>query len=223
MTARGENELIVFLKQPIEGRVKKRLAATIGHEAAVALYRCFVSDTLAAARRSGYPTTAFVHPPGAGAVAWLGGGVLCRPQQGHDLGERMLHAFQEAFSRSSRAVLIGSDCPDLPPAFLREAFDGLKARDAVLGPAADGGYYLVGFSSPAFLPAIFKDIEWGGPKVFEATMTIFREKGVDIHVLPVWSDVDDYADLEALYGRCRNVPAGQLSTIDFLRNHFHYR
>jgi len=225
LKAPPENRLIVFVKNPVRGAVKTRLAKTIGDKAAVDLYRCFVSDILATVRKTGYPALAFFHPPEArGAVEnWIGGDIVCVPQKGNDLGQRMLDAFQNVWVQSSRAVLIGSDCPDLPPAFLHEAFDALKTRGAVLGPARDGGYYLIGFSSGGFLPEAFRGIEWSGSNVFEATMRTFREKGADVHVLPLWSDIDEFPDLADVCDRQRDLPPGRLKTIDYLRNTFHWR
>lgn len=218
-----EERLIVFVKYPVPGNVKTRLANTVGADMAVALYRCFVSDTLSAARRSGYPTLLCFHPPDAhdALIAWLGTKLTAVPQKGNDLGERMLKAFQETLQESSRVVLVGSDCPDLPARLLHQAFESLKSHQAVVGPAEDGGYYLIGFSSK-FTDAPFKGIEWGGPKVFEATMAALRENGVNVYTLPVWKDVDEYDDLRALYARNKALPPGRLATVDFLRDHFHW-
>jgi len=216
-----EERLILFLRLPAKGLVKTRLAETIGDEAALDLYRCLVSDTLAAVRRAGRAPLVFFHPPGLGpAIDWLGGGVTCLPQEGGDLGMRMLAAFRKVFSlpACSRAVLIGSDLPDLPPAFIDEAFERLKSQDAVIGPAHDGGYYLIGFRRGAVLPAAFEGIEWGGRGVFEATMAVFRKEGVSVHVLPHWDDIDVYEDVKALYDRLRDLPPGRLSTIDYIRD-----
>ncbi|OPY68788.1 MAG: 2-phospho-L-lactate guanylyltransferase [Syntrophorhabdaceae bacterium PtaU1.Bin034] len=220
----GENRLIVFVRSPVKGEVKTRLAKTIGDEATLALYRCFVSDTLATIRLAGYPAVAFFYPPEAFEAVrdWLGNDITCVPQEGGDLGERMLAAFRKAFVGCSRAVLVGSDCPDLPPGLLHEAFNGLKTHDAVIGPAGDGGYYLIGFNSAGFLEAPFGGIEWGGPKVFEDTVAILRENGVDVRMLPPWNDIDEYDDLRALYDRQNSLPPGRLSTMDFLRNRLHW-
>ncbi len=216
----GPDTLIVFVKLPAPGQVKTRLATTLGAEPAAALYRCFVTDTLAAARRSGYSTLVFFHPPGsARAIAdWLGQGVTVLPQHGNDLGERMSGALHAALASSGRAVLIGSDCPDLPCALLDDAFEALATHQATVGPADDGGYYLIGFSRKGLTEAAFTGIEWGGPNVFEATMNSLAKNDVKVHVLPRWSDIDEYNDLKAFYERHRDVPGGMLATIDFLRD-----
>ncbi len=220
----GHDALIVFVKLPVPGRVKTRLAKTLGADTAAALYRCFVADTVAAARRSGYSTRVVFHPPeSAPAIAaWLGQGVTFLPQHGNDLGERMSDALHTALAGSARAVLIGSDCPDLPFALLHEAFEALITHQAVIGPARDGGYYLIGFSREGFAEAAFTGIEWGGPDVFEATMDTLAKNGVKVHVLPAWNDIDEYGDLTALYERHRGLPPGMLATIDFLRDHLRW-
>jgi uncharacterized protein len=221
---RVDDLLIIFVKLPVNGNVKTRLAKTIGTEAATALYRCFASDTFAAARRTGYPLLVFFYPPEAheDAAQWLGKDVTCLPQRGIDLGERMLGAFQEAFSRCSRAVLVGSDCPDLPDIILEEAFGCLKSCDAVIGPAVDGGYYLIGFSSLNMPEELFKDIEWGSSGVFETTVAVMRKHRLNVHILPTWNDIDEYHDLKAIYERQKDLLPGRLSTVDYLRDHFHW-
>jgi uncharacterized protein len=220
-----DERLLVFVKVPIQGTVKTRLATAIGAETAARLYRCFVSDTLTGVRRAGYPLLVFFHPPEADRAvdAWLGEGLTCLPQRGGDLGERMFAAFQEAFRWCSRAVLVGADCPDLPDEILHEAFACLNTHDAVLGPARDGGYYLIGFSSSGGMrEEIFQGIEWGSSGVHEATMAAMRMHRIHFHILPLWRDVDDYDDLKALYDRQKHRPAGDLATVDFLRDRFRW-
>lgn len=217
-----EDRLMVFVKCPVKGNVKTRLAKTVGDEAALDLYRCFVADILAASRRTGFSPHIFFYPPDAlrAVIDWLGDDMVYRPQEGNDLGERMMAAFQKAFTGCSRAVLVGSDSPDLSPDLLHEAFESLKICDAVIGPAGDGGYYLIGFSSAGFSQAPFKGIEWGTPTVFKDTMAILLKNCLNVHVLPAWHDIDEYGDLRALYDRHKHTPPGTLATIDFLRNHF---
>jgi rSAM/selenodomain-associated transferase 1 len=215
-----DGKLIVFAKVPDQGKVKTRLAWTVGDEAAYALYRCFVADTLALARRARHETEVFFYPPEAAEAAadWLGSDVVHRPQNGADLGERMSFAFQAVFRGSSRAVLIGSDIPDLPLSVLDNAFEGLRTDDVVIGPARDGGYYLIGFSAHTFTIAPFDGILWGGPHVFEDTMSIFRKMRLSVCVLPTWNDIDDYDDLRVFFDAHRNLVPGALLTVDYLRD-----
>lgn len=220
----AEDCLIVFLKLPTKGNVKTRLAQKVGPEIAAALYRTFVADTLRIVSQSNYEALVFFYPPESlrAITDWLGEEMTLLPQEGSDLGERMLKAFRVTFQKASRAVLIGSDCPDLSPIVLNQAFEALKTHGAVIGPAEDGGYYLIGLNAEACTDVPFKGIEWGSASVFEDTMEAFGESGVSVCVLPVWHDVDDYNDLKAFYERQRAAPPGNFSTIDFLREHLQW-
>jgi rSAM/selenodomain-associated transferase 1 len=213
--------LIVFVKLPAPGQVKTRLAKAVGADTAAALYRCFVADTLATARQGGHAPLVFFHPPESAPAmaAWLGKEITFLPQHGNDLGARMSDALRTALAGCGRAVLIGSDCPDLPSTLLQEAFEALITHQAVIGPAGDGGYYLIGFTPEGFRAAAFTGIGWGGPDVFRTTMARLTEEGIKVHILPAWNDVDDYDGLTALYDRHRGLPSGTLATIDFLRDH----
>ena len=128
--------------------------------------------------------------------AWLGEDYLYMPQQGENLGERMKNAFTEALAMNfKRVVLIGSDIPSLPLEFIEEAFISLEKKDVVIGPSADGGYYLVGFRDKKFSPRAFKGIPWSTERVFEETMKIFEHEGLTVHTLKMLRDIDTVQDL----------------------------
>ncbi|MBI4634214.1 MAG: TIGR04282 family arsenosugar biosynthesis glycosyltransferase [Deltaproteobacteria bacterium] len=195
--------ILLFVKSPEQAPVKSRLAADIGEEAAGELYRNFVLDILETL--SGVTATmrcalhVCVHPPGAlqQTRKWLGNDYRCLPQRGQNLGERMRNAFQAGFAEGyKRAVIIGSDTPDLTGEIITEGLRRLEHGEAVIGPAHDGGYYLIGFRSDTFLPAVFEDIPWSTGDVFAATMKIFRQAKSDVAVLPPWRDVDTLSDLQ---------------------------
>jgi hypothetical protein len=152
-------------------------------------------------------------------VEWLGRELAYEPQEGNSLGERMYAAFRRAFRDCRRAVLIGTDTPDLPPSLVEEAFRSLRTHDAVIGPAFDGGYYLIGLSVDSLVPDLFRDLPWGSARVFELTRQIFEEHGLEFHLLPRWGDIDDYDDLAAFFDRWKDLPRGALATIDYLRDH----
>jgi uncharacterized protein len=219
-----EGDIIVFMKSPVEGSVKTRLARVVGSHVAAELYRCFVTDILAMTRRTGYLTHLFVDPGGAlpAVQEWLGSDLFYYPQTGEDLGARMSSAFRTILSASHRAVLIGSDCPDLPESVIDAALEHLTSYDAVIGPAQDGGYYLIGFTPGAFCETAFASIAWGTSTVFAATMDVLQSTGLKVHVLPNWRDVDEYDDLVTLYDRQKQLGLGCLATIDFLRDRFHW-
>jgi len=156
--------LLVFAKEPVAGHVKTRLAATIGVEAAARVYRDLLATTLAhahAAWRSRIVDHIELWCASDGDIAFLRGigtafGAARYMQAGGDLGERMTHAMRDAFTRSASVLLIGSDCPLLEPARLAEAGSALAEHEAVLVPAEDGGYVLVGARRE--LP--FADVRW---------------------------------------------------------------
>jgi hypothetical protein len=196
--------VILFVRFPEKGRVKTRLAASVGDETAVRLYENFVLDAIDTLSGCPRPFIISFHPPSsAGRVAsWLGDHRYM-PQRGADLGERMKNAFLSVFETGvSKALLMGSDVPDLPPSVIEEAFSALGGNGAVLGPALDGGYYLIGFNKNAFVPGAFEGIAWGAPSVFRDTMRALE--GVRVHVLPRWRDVDTVEDLDALFLRRKN-------------------
>jgi hypothetical protein len=212
----SSSTVLFFLKQPVSGQVKSRLAAVLGGENALRLYRAFVEDMLATIDGAGLAHRVCVHPPAAipAVASWLGHHRRYLSQEGEDLGERMANAFRGIFAEGiSRAVLIGSDLPDLPAHLLTEALDVLGRHDAVIGPARDGGYYLIGFRRETFLPDAFPGIAWGGADVFEHTMERFRASGAGVHVLPTWNDVDTIEDLRDLVQRSRGAVSAAHRTV----------
>jgi rSAM/selenodomain-associated transferase 1 len=192
----------LFARHPAPGLVKTRLAAALSPDAAAALYSAFTQDIVArfrhvAARRilaftpSDIAAREHFHQLAAGDYElW--------PQPDGSLGER-LHAFFDAhLAAADRSVVIGSDSPTLPAEFAARALELLGERDCVLGPAADGGYYLIALRRPS--PALFEGIEWGTPRVLEQTVDRLRQAGLSLHLLPVWYDVDTPDDLAFLRG-----------------------
>jgi len=216
----GLSPILLFVKTPVEGRVKSRLAASLGDGPALELYRCFVLDILDTIAACGHEVIIFYDPPGQqdDITGWLGSGRDYRPQEGIDLGERMELAFRSAFSSgASRTILIGSDFPDLPAKILIEAFDELERHDAVLGPALDGGYYLIGSNRDGFRSEVFHNIPWSTSAVFEETMQVLSRTGAQVHLLPQWRDVDRIEDLHALYERNKGTAFEQSRTMPILR------
>lgn len=190
--------VLLFIKSPEKGRVKSRLSKAIGEDAALDIYKSLVCRTVDKLRESNYLFTLCFYPPGSGAIVrnWLGDTYRYEPQTGSDLGERMKNAFIRSFSTGmEKVVLIGSDIPGLSVSLIDQALVALDTRGAAIGPANDGGYYLIGFNDDAFLTEIFEAIEWGTDSVYCRTMSVFKEKGIDVHVLPLLTDVDTYEDL----------------------------
>ncbi len=215
--------LLLFLKAPEPGEVKTRLAQAIGAEAACRLYRNFVLDLLETLSRitgaGSLDLRIFFSPPAAAQEVrkWLGSGYDYAPQEGRDLGERMKNAFLASFTRGyERVLLLGSDVPDLTGEIIKEGFDHLEGCGAVLGPARDGGYYLIGFRANAFLPAVFDHIPWSTEEVFAKTLAIFRSANCTVALLPAWRDIDTLADLRDLRERHRTGAFARSRTLLYL-------
>ena len=139
------------------------------------------------------------------------------PQRGEDLGARMAHCFHEAFSKGfHRVVLIGSDLPDLPAEIIDEAFTSLEKIDSVIGPAYDGGYYLIGFNKGSFTPEVFSGIEWSTETVLQKTLDILKNQKRTVHHLPRWGDIDTLEDLKQFVERNEATPICQ-RTMDYLK------
>lgn len=196
--------VLVFVKVPEKGKVKTRLARDRGPDFALRAYECMALDTLDAVKAAGRPFRICYTPPeGLGRMqAWLGSDHDYLPQTGADLGERMERAFHQAFSEGARQVLlIGSDIPELSVPLLSEAFQALESKDAVIGPARDGGYYLIGFTAQGFDPAVFHGMTWSVGTVLRETLSRLETFGSSTHVLPELGDIDCKADLDALQAR----------------------
>lgn len=190
--------ILVFVRAPEAGRVKTRLAATLGAEGALRVYRRLAEHTVREARAAGAELRIHFTPPDREAEvrAWLGDGPLYLPQSAGDLGARMEAAFRAAFDAGAeRVVIIGSDLPDLSAALLRRALAALDTHPAVLGPARDGGYYLLGMRT--MIPGIFADIPWSTPEVLALTLHRMRAAAIEPALLETLSDVDEADDLPA--------------------------
>jgi rSAM/selenodomain-associated transferase 1 len=190
------NVLGIFAKYWQPGEVKTRLARDVGAEAAARLHRAFVETLLARFRDAGECRWLACTPddslPAFGELAeaaWV-----CVPQGGGDLGQRMARFFDRAFAAGAqRVVLIGSDSPDLPVPIVGEAFERLDEVPVVLGPAEDGGYYLVGARGAT--PPLFDQVAWSSPAVWPQTLFRLREHGLAWQELSPWRDIDTLADL----------------------------
>jgi uncharacterized protein len=189
--------VLVFVREPVAGRVKTRLAAEIGTEAALRVYTRLAEHAVTQALRLGPAVQVRVHytPDGARGVVqqWLGGGPVYLPQHGDDLGDRMRSAFQAAFDRGFRqVVIIGSDLPRMSTDLLRHAFALLDQHPVVLGPADDGGYYLLGLRQ---MQDVFHGIPWSTDRVLDCTSQRLRRAGISPALLEPLRDVDHAADL----------------------------
>lgn len=215
------SRLIVFTRYPQPGRVKTRLIPALGPDGAAELHSLLTARTIATAQKLchqgrtqlevRYGDTDWrrvyhwlnVQPSDgsmdlARAAGTLPGGcpVRLRPQSGADLGARMHDAFVEAHHDGRQAILVGTDVPGLTATHLGEAIDALERHDLVLGPATDGGYYLVGLRSPRL--DLFADVPWGRDDVLARTLDLARSAGLEVHMLGQLTDIDRPEDLPLL-------------------------
>ena len=196
--------LLVFAREPVLGRVKTRLAAGIGAAAALAVYRELLALTAAAVAAAQVPTTVWLAeaPDGGDPTQprpeWPG--LPWRVQPAADaLGARMAQAFGEAFAAGAgRVVIIGTDCPGLSAALLRQAFDQLLHAEIVVGPADDGGYYLLGMNR--LEAELFTNKAWSTTTVLPDTLADAARLGLRVAQLPTLHDVDSAQDLATWRG-----------------------
>lgn len=206
--APGRAALIVFAKVPSPGAVKTRLTALLTPEDASRLYDAFLRDALDQYRALDVAVRLYLAPSDAGLPGDLAGAaVSVHTQQGQDLGARMLRAFVETFAAGyERIVVIGTDHPTLPTDFIAAAFDLLhEPLSVVMGPSEDGGYYLLGLNE--LYPALFRDIVYSRPDVFDRTMEKALATSAEVTVLPPWYDVDEPAMLARLAGELAESPS----------------
>lgn len=188
--------LIIFLRNPVSGKVKTRLAAGVGADAALQIYRKLVAHTLKAAAQSGARVYLF-YDESLPEIARRTPDVEYRLQEGKDLGARMYHAFQSLqVDGCDQSVIIGSDCPEITGDHIRRAFDSLREYDSVVGPADDGGYYLLGLTSPH--PSLFTGKNWSTESVLEDTLADIRLLGWSFTTLPTLTDIDTVDDLRRI-------------------------
>jgi rSAM/selenodomain-associated transferase 1 len=192
----SRNGLIVFLRTPEAGKVKTRLAADIGNTGALRIYRKLVQHTLQVCSEANVGRYLFYdqHLPDP---ADRDPRFHYRLQHGNTLGERMYNAFNTVFDEGcTRSVIIGSDCAELTKAHISTAFDLLSANDSVLGPAKDGGYYLLGLNT--LHPSIFSDKQWSTSTVLEHTIRDIDALGWSLATLEPLSDIDTLADVKSI-------------------------
>jgi uncharacterized protein len=190
-----ENALIIFIKNPALGKVKTRLARTVGDEKALHIYLELTRITrqnakiLRGVSRHVFYSDFYNHDD-----EWAKNMFQKHVQSGSDLGERMSNAFFDILKTHKRAVIIGSDCPTLTTEILELAFEKLKTHDFVVGPSTDGGYYLLGFGHNNMNNFVFKNMDWSTDKVLPTTLKRIEDNGKTVFLLPELTDVDEEKD-----------------------------
>ena len=194
-----KKKLLIFTRYPVAGRTKTRLIPALGAAGAANLQRLMTERTLRTAENLAaefQPEVEIRHAGGTGGQMknWLGPNRIYREQGGGDLGEKMSRAMSEAFQAGYRQVMvIGADCPGLSPEILASGFAGLADHDLVLGPAKDGGYYLLGLARPC--PELFSNRSWGSNLLLAETMTAAKKLALKCYLLEELADVDRPEDL----------------------------
>ncbi len=197
--------LVVFAKAPLAGQVKTRLIGALTAEEVAQLYICFLRDTFATMEvvqeeRENLSLVLCFTPPDeieAFESADLDG-CLMMAQRGDNLGAKLRNCLADLFELGfSKIVIIGADTPTLPEEIIIEAFEQLTSQNqVVIGPATDGGYYLIGMSQ--LQPKLFEDVNWGSENVLTETLARAGEARLTISQLPLWHDIDSPQDLEKL-------------------------
>lgn len=195
--------IILFFKRLIVGKVKTRLAAEIGEETALVVYRAMILDLLENLSAVSEFLVPYINEYDPQLDLKLAEILRIEPriQHGKDLGARMYNALDEVFcSGAQRAVLIGSDIPHLTADVVIEYLSCLNEYQVVIGPAQDGGYYLIGFTRNAFTDVLFKNISWSSPDVLEKTLKNAEGAGVKCYVGKMFRDIDTVEDLKMITG-----------------------
>lgn len=187
------NLLLIFTRNPILGQCKTRLAKTIGDRAALEIYQLLLKKTREASRGAHADKWVCYSDYIGRDDGWDQPDFAKQQQRGRDLGERMHNAFEQGFAAGYRRIcIIGSDLWDLDSTLLNLAFGCLEQSEAVIGPALDGGYYLLGLSR--LMPELFTGKAWGGPAIYQETIRHFSSMAYT--VLPAKNDIDIYEDIK---------------------------
>ncbi|MBE9028574.1 TIGR04282 family arsenosugar biosynthesis glycosyltransferase [filamentous cyanobacterium LEGE 11480] len=190
--------LVIFARYPIAGQAKTRLIPALGAEGAAQLQRRMNQHTIAMATACAVPIQIrFCGGTATQLRQHLGNELNYQPQGDGDLGDRMANAFHDGFQQGHKQiVIIGTDCPFIDQAIIRTAFTALATHDLVIGPATDGGYYLIGLRQ--LLPELFQAIPWSTDAVLAKTLEIATANAVSYTLLPQLSDIDRPDDLAHL-------------------------
>ena len=190
----NKNLTIVFVRNPELGKVKTRLAKTIGDKDALKIYTLLLQHTESVLHKASSDKVVYYSEEIQNKDLWDDAVYQKKLQKGADLGERMQNAFETAFKDTyEKAVIVGSDLFDLNPNHIEEAFTALENHDVVLGPSLDGGYYLLGMKKMHL--AVFKNKQWGTDSVLESTLKNLNQQNVKL--LEALNDIDTFEDLKA--------------------------
>ncbi len=197
--------IVIFAKAPIPGLVKTRLASFLTPEECAELYKCFFLDIVASIEKSGYSLFVSFTPTESENIIrdLIPPKLSIFPQEGNDLGERMLNAARYISNLGkTKVILVGADIPALSEDYIVHAVKSLDNHELCIGPAYDGGYYLIGFKKPQ--PILFEGISWGTGKVLAHTLKRIKALGLSCYRLPTLRDVDTFDDLAYLHSQLQD-------------------
>jgi rSAM/selenodomain-associated transferase 1 len=208
----------MFVKEPVSGFVKTRLAKTLGDEKTLALYEHFVNDLINTLKDTGYEFKLCVYPNNT-LISKVFGNYNNFMQEDGDLGVKMQKAFESQFNQGyEKIILIGSDTPHIPKDYFEKTFKMLDLKESVIGPSLDGGYYLIAFNKKSFNPKMFQNIKWSSEVVLKQTL----EKTVSytVQLLYELNDIDTQEDLENFYIEYKNSSFKHSKTMKLLDKYF---
>jgi uncharacterized protein len=199
------NALIIFIKNPVKGQVKTRLAETVGDEKALEIYQYLLEKTFEITKEIDCQKFVFYSDKIIKNDIWDTTIYIKKKQKGVDLGARMYAAFEEIFAIGNykNIIIIGSDCPQLTPSLIEKAFDELKYNSFVIGPAYDGGYYLLGMKQLRI--ELFEKIIWSGPRVLIDTIARINSMVKTFYQLPPLPDIDTIEDWKTYQINVRKI------------------
>ncbi|MBU0497724.1 MAG: TIGR04282 family arsenosugar biosynthesis glycosyltransferase [Candidatus Thermoplasmatota archaeon] len=215
--------VLFFVKYPIKGQVKSRLSAHLEPVFLLTLYQCFVTDIVTMLYKTRLPILLCFSPSiyEQKFRQWIPTASVYIPQNGKSLGERMKNGFIDGFNQGFTTLLvIGSDSPDLKPKIISQAVEKLNHYDAVIGPSADGGYYLFGLHKETFSAGFFENIKWSTNTVYETTLQKLHDDQKSVFSLPMWYDIDTIEDLKKLYQLNQTTSFTESETMRLLNQYF---
>jgi rSAM/selenodomain-associated transferase 1 len=190
--------LILFVRKPELGKVKTRISATVGDEATLLIYQKLLQHTWDITHELPVDKFVFYTEIEPDEDLWSKGGYVKMIQEAGDLGHRMRSAFETLFEKGyDEIIIIGSDCYELTPAIIKEAYQLLQHHELTIGPATDGGYYLLGMKKE--LKEVFSGIEWSTEKVLDQTLKLMETKRYSYTLLPQLNDVDTIDDVPEIW------------------------
>lgn len=185
--------LIIFARNPVRGKVKTRLAATMGDDKALSIYQSLLEHTVQITQQLPCDCYVFYADGISKNDVWPDDLYLKKNQEGKDLGQRMLHAFDTLFQQGyQKIIIIGTDCFELSSSILLDAFTALDEKEVVIGPSEDGGYYLLGMRQ--FFPFLFEEKAWSTDSVYSSTVQQLVIQNIRYEILPILNDIDTEDD-----------------------------